>query len=142
MLDPAWIVIDTNDALDLWVFKDPRTDSLRQALKTGELLWVATPAMREELKRVLAYAHIHIRLETLHLSADEVLTHFDALVHIKDEAPRAAYRCKDEDDQKFIDLAVQQSAPLVSKDKCVLTMKNRLKRLGVSVLSEWSPAVQ
>jgi len=140
MLDPGWIVIDTNVALDLWVFKDPRTDSVQQALKRGEIFWIATAAMREELKRVLAYAHIHQRLENLQLSTEEVLTDFDALVHMKDEAPRAVYRCKDEDDQKFIDLAVQHSAPLVSKDKCVLTMKNRLKRLGVNVLSEWTSA--
>ena len=95
MLDPGWIVIDTNVALDLWVFKDPRTDSVQQALKRGEIFWIATAAMREELKRVLAYAHIHQRLENLQLSTEEVLTDFDALVHMKDEAPRAVYRCKD-----------------------------------------------
>ena len=37
----------------------------------------------------------------------------------------------------FIDLAVAHGAALVSKDKAVLTMRNRLARLGVSVTKVW-----
>jgi predicted nucleic acid-binding protein len=54
-------------------------------------------------------------------------------------AERAPYVCSDTDDQKFIDLAVTQQATLISKDKEVLRMKNRLARLGVAVLSVWVP---
>jgi len=137
MLDSLCVVIDTNVVLDLWVFQDPRTESLRDALAQGTLKWIATEPMREELKRVLAYSHIHLRLIKLERSPQEVLGRFDALVMLKDIAPKATYSCKDHDDQKFIDLAAQFQARLVSKDKYVLTMKNRLRRLNVSVMPEW-----
>lgn len=136
----AWVVIDTNIALDLWIFNDPRTECLRQALHEGAVQWIATAPMREEFKRVLAYTHIDLRLQRLGLELGEVLDRFDALVNLMDEAPGAVYRCKDPDDQKFIDLAVQYQTPLISKDKCVLTMKNRLLRLNVSVIPEWTQA--
>ncbi len=137
MHDPAWVVIDTNVALDIWIFKDPRTEYLKSVLMGGELTWIATEEMREELKRVLGYAHINLRLQSLGLVIEEILNRFDFLVVLKEVAPKAIYRCKDEDDQKFIDLAVKYQTPLISKDKCVLTMKNRLKRLNVSVMPEW-----
>jgi predicted nucleic acid-binding protein len=45
--------------------------------------------------------------------------------------------CKDEDDQQFIDLAVAHQALLLSKDKQVLRLTNRLARLGVAVRQKW-----
>jgi predicted nucleic acid-binding protein len=48
-------------------------------------------------------------------------------------APKAPYTCKDADDQKFIDLAVQHGAALHSKDAQVLCMKNRLARCAVAL---------
>ncbi len=48
-------------------------------------------------------------------------------------APKCQFVCKDSDDQKFIDLAAEHKAQLISKDKAVLTMRNRLARLGVAV---------
>lgn len=137
MQGKPWVVIDTNIALDLWVFNDPRTQCLRQALHEGAVQWIATAPMREELKRVLAYTHIDLRLQRLGIELWEVLDRFDALVNLQADAPSAVYRCKDPDDQKFIDLAVQFQTSLISKDKCVLTMKNRLLRLNVSVTPEW-----
>jgi predicted nucleic acid-binding protein len=47
--------------------------------------------------------------------------------------------CNDADDQKFIDLAVAHQALLISKDKEVLRLKNRLARLGVAVWPVWAP---
>jgi adenylate kinase len=38
-----------------------------------------------------------------------------------------------ENDQKFIDLAAAHTAQLISKDKAVLTLRNRMARLGVAV---------
>ena len=49
------IVLDTNIVLDLLVFKDPLTLPLCEALEAGQLRWLSTDAMREELDRVLAY---------------------------------------------------------------------------------------
>jgi predicted nucleic acid-binding protein len=46
-------------------------------------------------------------------------------------APPVSAICKDADDQKFIDLAVQHQALLLSKDKAVLCMKKRLLAHGI-----------
>ena len=125
------IVIDTNIILDLFVFGDPATAPLRQQLDAGELGWVATQPMRDELERVLAYPQIVPRMDFYGRSAAEVLGHFDRLVRRVEVAPKTTATCKDADDQKFIDLAVAHGARLLSKDRAVLCMKKRLLALGV-----------
>ena len=127
------VVIDTNIVLDLWIYQDPATPALLTALQQGQLRWLATAPMREELLRVLDYPHIAQRRARDGVSAQAVLAQFDALAHLRGEAPKAAYICKDADDQKFIDLAVAHRALLLSKDKQVLRLTNRLARLGVQV---------
>ena len=127
----APIVIDTNIVLDLFVFGDPATASLRQQPDAGERGWVATQPMRDELERVLAYPQIVTRMDFYGRSAAEVLGHFDRLVRRVEVAPKTTATCKDADDQKFIDLAVAHGARLLSKDRAVLCMKKRLLALGV-----------
>ena len=124
-------VLDTNIVLDLWVFDDPTAEPLRTELQAGKTRWLATAAMREELARVLDYPQIAKRLNTRQLTAQAILAQFDQHTHLQADAPKAPYTCKDADDQKFIDLAVQHSAALHSKDAQVLCMKNRLARCGV-----------
>lgn len=129
----APIVLDTNVVLDLLVFDDPATPALQQALTDGALRWIATPVMREELARVLAYPHLLGRLDHYRLCADDVLSAFDRQVQQMDVAPRAPMVCRDPDDQKFIDLAFSHRAALLSKDHAVLKLKKRLLRHGVPV---------
>ncbi len=130
---PTPRVLDTNIVLDLWVFDEPRAEALRVSVETGSTHWLATSAMREELARVLAYPQIVKRLTARALPADTVLAHFDRHVQLQPDAPKAPYVCKDADDQKFIDLAVQHTATLHSKDAQVLCMKKRLERCGVAL---------
>lgn len=127
----ANIVLDTNIVLDLFVFGDPATVPLREALAQRTQQWIATPAMREELARVLAYPQIVKSLAHHGIAAASVLGQFDAQVHVVDAAPKASVTCKDPDDQKFIDLAVAHGAQLLSKDNAVLCMAKRLQALGV-----------
>ncbi len=134
------LVLDTNVVLDLFVYEDPATVPLREVLADPQTRWLATPVMREELRRVLAYPQVIKRLDARALSADAVLAAFDARAQIAETAPKAPYTCKDADDQKFIDLAVAHRAALVSKDKAVLCMAKRLATLGVSVSRQWAPA--
>jgi predicted nucleic acid-binding protein len=130
------LVIDTNIALDLFVFQDPATDALRQALEVATP-WLATAPMREELARVLDYPQIVRRLQARGMVADQVLGAFDQRTRLQPEAAKAPCTCKDPDDQKFIDLAVAHRATLLSKDAAVLCMSKRLARLGVSVHRLW-----
>jgi len=134
-------VLDTNVVLDVFVFQDPATEPLRQALNNPNWYWIASVPMRDELVRVLDYPQIARRMsavsppkkpECAHaMCADAVLRQFDTLVHILPIAVKASVTCKDPDDQKFIDLAVAHQALLLSKDKAVLCMKKRLLALGV-----------
>lgn len=133
----AVLVLDTNVVLDLFVYEDPATVPLRERLADAQTRWLATPVMREELRRVLDYPQVVMRLASRALTAEEVLAAFDARVQIVDLAPKAPYTCKDGDDQQFIDLAVQHRATLLSKDKAVLCMRKRLATLGVAVGRQW-----
>jgi len=135
------IVLDTNIVLDLFVFGDPATAALRAALEAKAFRWIATPVMRDELERVLAYTQIVPRMQFYNVTAADVLAHFDARVQSVEVAPKARYICKDADDQKFIDLAAAHQALLLSKDKAVLTMAKRLRLLGADVSAKFVPPV-
>lgn len=144
---PSALVLDTNVVLDLLLFADPATPALREALDTQRLHWMATPVMREELARVLAYPHIVERLRFYQRSAADLLVDYDARARLVDVAPKAPYVCKDPDDQKFIDLAFHlmrepgqhPGAILLSKDKAVLKLKKRLAAHGVVVSPRLDP---
>ena len=127
------IVLDTNIVLDAFLFNDPAAEPVRQALAKQKLDWLATQPMRDELVRVLAYPKIAARLAFSKLTLNDVLTKFDQHARLVDIAPKASVTCSDTDDQKFIDLAVQHRASLLSKDRDVLSMKKRLAGQGITV---------
>ena len=129
------VVLDTNIVLDVFVFNDAAAQPLRQALEAGELDWLATQAMRDELERVLAYPQIAPRLAFYQLGVDDVLAAFDRHARLLEVAAKASVTCSDADDQKFIDLAVAAQALLLSKDRHVLSMTKRLGSLGVRAQS-------
>lgn len=126
------IVLDTNIVLDVFVFADAAAVALKHSLEAGELDWLATQPMRDELARVIGYKQIIPRLVFYKLVAADVLALFDKHARIVDVAPKASVTCSDADDQKFIDLAVTHRAMLLSKDGDVLSMARRLLALGVS----------
>ena len=133
----AFVVIDTNVVLDLFVYNDPLSQPLREALQGTNLKWISTQPMRDELERVLAYPQIVKRLGSsteLPVAAADVLRAFDAQAKLVPCAVKAPCTCKDPDDQGFVDLAYAHKAVLISKDKAVLCMQKRLKKLDVKVL--------
>jgi putative PIN family toxin of toxin-antitoxin system len=132
-MTPVRVVLDTNIVLDLWLYKDPATPALLEALTNKTVQWLATQVMRDELERVLAYTHIAQRLAFSQLVAEDLLAQFYAHAQLMPVAAKALFVCKDADDQKFIDLAAEHQTQLISKDKAVLTMRNRMARLGVAV---------
>jgi putative PIN family toxin of toxin-antitoxin system len=127
------VVLDTNIVLDLWLYNDPATPALLAALTAKDVQWVATQVMRDELERVLAYPHIVQRMLKSNTTAEHILAQFDVHAVLKPVAAKAPYTCKDADDQKFVDLAAATQAQLISKDKAVLTLRNRMVRIGVAV---------
>ena len=131
------LVLDTNIVLDLLVFSDPRTAPLRQALDDGACQCLGTPPMREELLRVLDYPKLAPWLARARLASVQVLSHWDGMVRMLEPAPKSLLRCRDPDDQKFIDLAVAHRAHLLSKDLAVLALRRRLLPLGVAAGAAW-----
>ncbi len=125
------IVLDTNIVLDVFVFSDAAAEPIRLRLAANSLQWLATQAMRDELARVLAYPKIIQRLNFYGITLDTVLNRFDQHTQLVDAAPKATLTCKDADDQKFIDLAVEHCALLISKDQHVLSMQKRLLAQGI-----------
>jgi predicted nucleic acid-binding protein len=129
------LVLDTNIVLDLLVFADAACAPLAAGLAAGTLSWIATPAMREELARVLAYPKVAQRVASYRGGPGSVLADFDRQARLVDAAPKAVVTCGDPDDQKFIDLAVAYRCPLLSKDFEILRMKKRLAQLDVAATS-------
>ena len=120
------LVLDTNIVLDLWVFRDKSVDTLRESIAGKQVTWLGTTAMREELACVLAYEQMVARMNAANTSAQQVLDAFDRHATLVDAAPAAPVKCRDADDQKFIDLAVVHEATLLSKDAQVLALRRKL----------------
>jgi uncharacterized protein len=134
MHTPRILVLDTNVLLDWLVFQDPSTSALDHTIRSGARQWVATPAMREELEQVLTREHL-ISRQTDPLFA---LATWDAFARIVEPAATAqpgAMRCTDPDDQKFIDLALQLGAILLSRDRAVLHLARAGRALGIEIMT-------
>jgi len=142
---PPPLVIDTHWVLDLWAFDDARANALRVAINTGRVRWLASAAMRAELARVLTYplitAFLAKRAALTGLSpacaARHTLAAFDRHAVLQAAPPACAPRCRDPDDQPFIDLAVAHHATLLSRDRAVLALARRLRVHGARVQSDW-----
>ena len=136
------MVIDTNAVLDLWAFGDPRVHGLREALEAGRMDWVGTAAMRQELAAVLARG-VGARYGA---QTAEVLAQWDhhvRVVALPDPAPiDHRLRCRDADDQKFLDLALSLCAQwLLTSDQDLRQLARRAAALGLRVASPhgWVP---
>lgn len=136
------VVLDTNVVLDWLVFRNPDGQALFRAIETGQLRWLVTPPMRDELLHVLRRGvaaawspDVSLITQSWHLLAEEVASPLPMGV-------AGQLRCTDPDDQKFIDLAVAQARWLVSRDRAVLKLARRAERLGVQVLvpGKWALA--
>jgi len=129
------LVMDTNVVLDLWLFQNACSlQALARAKQLG-LIWVSTAAMRAELERVLAYPHLRARAAQAQRTDHDLLAQYDTHVRVVEPQAVAAPRCKDVDDQKFVDLAVQYRATLLSRDRQVLKLSKRLGRVAACSLT-------
>lgn len=136
------LVIDTNVVLDLLVFDDPAVRALGAALRHRTRRWLVTGGMRSELQRVLGYPRIAPRLSAASLQPVDVLAAYDGLTDVvSDVTPAPLPRCRDADDQPFIDLAAAHRALLLSKDGAVLALARALRAHDVMVISKWLPAL-
>jgi putative PIN family toxin of toxin-antitoxin system len=130
---PKRIVLDTNVCLDLFVFRDVRWALLLAALKNGDVEAVTRGDCRMEWLIVLDYPHLPLDCTSKLQSAAE----FDSLITcLPASTPSLAEVhlpvCKDQDDQKFLELARDARANvLITKDKALLKLAKRTARAGL-----------
>src|ERR1700761_8523984 len=98
------IVLDTNVALDLFVFRDPACERLMDALERGIVEAVVDEPCRAEWLAVLEYPQFGLT----GAARDQAVADFDRWVSLLPEAAMALRpdvklpRCADPDDQKFL----------------------------------------
>lgn len=126
------IVIDTNAWLDLLLFDDPRAAALRRALHDGAVHAVINGDCRDEWLRVLQYPKLGLdpaRRAALQLVFDALAWPLPGDAPLRE--PATLPRCRDRDDQKFVQLAFDARARwLVSRDQEVLALGRRTARAG------------
>jgi putative PIN family toxin of toxin-antitoxin system len=129
------LVIDTNALLDWLVFDDPSSHAFAHAVISGGALWLASPAMLDELEHVLGRT-IHERWDSARKRA---LTHdWRSRARLCAEpctVPAHGLRCRDPDDQKFIDLAAAHGARwLITRDRDLLALRRPAATIGVAIV--------
>jgi putative PIN family toxin of toxin-antitoxin system len=123
-------VLDTNVVLDWMVFRDSRLTPLAQAIESGQLRWLGSPRMRDELAHVLGRS----MFDTWTHDPQQVLTSVDALVNSCPEPPICSLTCRDKDDQVFIDLALaQRTTWLFTRDKALLRLARLARAHGTTI---------
>lgn len=119
------LVLDTNVVLDLFHWSNVDAQPLMEALEAGAIECVADALTLAELERVLTYPQLKLTPEMI----EARWARYRAVVR---EVPVAEApplpRCKDRDDQKFLELAARTGADLlVSKDKALLKLRGRTR---------------
>ena len=125
------LVLDTNVVLDLFHWGNVDAVPIIAALEAGQIECFADERTLDELKRVLTYPQLKQTPEMI----AERYARYSQLIQLvpPGEAPKLP-RCKDRDDQKFLELAARCEANLlVSKDKALLRLRGRTT-LGFKIL--------
>jgi putative PIN family toxin of toxin-antitoxin system len=123
-------VLDSNVWIDILVFDDPVTRPIRTALEAGTLEALIDSRCLKELTYVLDYPQF-VRFAVNKAEALETVARLSQLVEpgpLPENAPPLP-KCRDRDDQKFLELAHAIKADwLVSKDRALLKLAKRTAR--------------
>lgn len=137
---PPTAVLDTNVLLDWLLFADPPALALGEAVRTGALAWLSCPALLAEFRHVLGRP-LPAKWEK---KREQLLTYeIESWSALAPDPPRGPLACRDPDDQKFIDLALQCRAHwLISRDKALLCLARKAAPLDLRVATpaQWLAA--
>lgn len=125
----ATLVLDTNTVMALWMFRDPGLALLRERIESGYWQLASRADALEELALVLAYRQFGLDEAT----RSHILTDYQARVclpAVPGDDVDALPKCRDRDDQKFLEIARDAGAAiLVTRDKALLRVaRHRLVR--------------
>ena len=134
--DSMRLVLDTNVWLDWLVFDDPAVAPIKAAVAANRAEVYIDTACAAELERALGYDLG--RKFTLHSTAQaaclaECRRVARQIESVPSEAERAKLpRCRDRDDQKFLEAALAARAHfLVTKDRALLDLARRALRFSI-----------
>ena len=138
------IVLDTNVCLDLLLFRDPHCALLAAALAGGRLVALGNDRTGAEWRRVLAYPALGLDAA----AQARLVAAWDArttrLAWTPAPALPALPRCKDPDDQVFLELAAAGGARwLLSRDRHLLALAGRCRRsrgFDIATPEAWAAA--
>lgn len=121
------LVLDTNVVLDIFHWHNPGATPILAAARAGDVLLVTNTPCLAELRHVVHRRQFGLTEDV----ADEIVGSYLALATRLDGAAAvqpliALPRCKDRDDQKFLELARDARADLlVTRDKALLTLARK-----------------
>ena len=123
------IILDSNIWIDILVFNDPASRPIAAALEAGRLCALIDARCLAELAYVLDYPQF-VRHA---IDKNQALARVAQLSRLLDWAAPADQpalpKCKDRDDQKFLELAQAANADwLVSKDRALLKLSRHTTR--------------
>lgn len=126
------VVLDTNVLVSLYVFADSRFAPLRTMIDSGAWRAITNDACLDEFRRVLGYPLFALTDErqqnALAAYGESALRHAVPAAATAISLPR----CKDRDDQKFLELARDSAADwLVTADKALLRLARRDRLRGL-----------
>lgn len=135
MAPPAVLVLDTNTLFDWLVFGDPAAVAVGHAVRSGRARWLCSEPLWAECSHTLTRP-IGPRWE---LARQLALTNLHAMrtcAVFVTQPVAAPLRCRDADDQKFLDLALAHpGCALLSRDKALLRLTRRAQPLNVRILT-------
>jgi putative PIN family toxin of toxin-antitoxin system len=126
---PITVILDSNVWIDILVFDDPLARPILHALQSGRLVaWIDARCLAE-----LSYVLDYPQFARFALDKTVTLQRLAGLVkQVAPETPADAPplpKCRDRDDQKFLELARASGAAwLVSKDRALLKLARRVQR--------------
>lgn len=127
------LVLDTNTLFDWLVFAEPAACAVGQAVQTGRARWLCSEALWAEWAYTLGRP-LAARWEPARAQALCQLPSTRAWAAFAPQPGPAALRCRDTDDQKFLDLALAHpGCTLLSRDKALLRLARRAGLAGVRI---------
>jgi putative PIN family toxin of toxin-antitoxin system len=129
------LILDTNILLDIFVFDDQRAHPLRAALSNQEIDALVTEDTLDEFIDVISRSQFGLDKQ----KQAEILLQWQNWSRLvkQSDLQVAPWKCKDRDDQVFINLAFSfKPSTLISKDKLVLKLAKRAIKEEVIITSD------
>lgn len=123
------LVLDTNVVMDLFHFAAPPLAPLMAAITSGSVICLADQRTLTELERVTGYKQFKLDTADRQRLAAAYRMHVQLLTKPMSAALPPLPRCRDKDDQMFLEVALWGRADiLISRDKLVLKLANARQR--------------